>query len=333
MAPPVPLAPVGASLPPYAQPPTAPGSAQPPVAADPLSPPAVPGPPAYVPPGAAPGLTPPAAPYGLPPASTIPAKKFNLLGLISLIAAAVGFILVCIPPIAVIGWILLPIALIVAVVSLFMKGQGKGLGIAGLILSVVGMIAGALVGIIMLVLAAGNSAFDTTADPSPVIQPIAEEPEEDAPERDADVTATGAEGTETNPIPLGETYVGDDWEVTINAIQLDAGASIANENQFNDDAPSGTEYALVDVTLTYVGDDEAGVLPVMVGFTYLTLAREELDRAFVVAPGGMDSLTELTTGNTVSGNIVLTIPPADGTDGLISVRPGITIERVYFSLE
>ena len=75
----------------------------------------------------------------LSPAPTSKTPR-NTLGLVALIIAVVGFIFACIPGALIVGWVLLPIAFILGLVSLFMKGRGKGLGLAAIILSVVGTV-------------------------------------------------------------------------------------------------------------------------------------------------------------------------------------------------
>ena len=71
-----------------------------------------------------------------------PKKPLNVLGLIALITAALGFIFACIPGALIVGWILLPIAFVLALVSLFLKDKPKWMGITALILSIVGTIVG-----------------------------------------------------------------------------------------------------------------------------------------------------------------------------------------------
>lgn len=78
-------------------------------------------------------------------------RLLNVPGLVSLILAGAGVLLGCVPivrqlfPLAwVAGMILLPVAFILAIVSLFLKNRGKALGIAGLIVSVLGSVIAAI---------------------------------------------------------------------------------------------------------------------------------------------------------------------------------------------
>ena len=77
-----------------------------------------------------------------PPGPTKAKKPRNVLGLIALITAALGFIFACIPGALIVGWILLPIAFVLALVSLFIKDKAKWMGITALIVSIVGTIVG-----------------------------------------------------------------------------------------------------------------------------------------------------------------------------------------------
>ena len=90
-----------------------------------------------------------------------------MVGLIALITAVLGFIFACVPGALIVGWVLLPIAFILALVSLFVKDKPKGMGIAALIVSVVGTIVGFVV-FFAVVGSSVDNAFgsgDTTVAP------------------------------------------------------------------------------------------------------------------------------------------------------------------------
>ena len=77
---------------------------------------------------------------GTPPPQINSKKQPNVLGLIALITAVIGFIFSCIPGALIIGWILLPIGFILALVALFMKDKVKWTAVTALIVSIVGTI-------------------------------------------------------------------------------------------------------------------------------------------------------------------------------------------------
>lgn len=78
------------------------------------------------------------------PAPDSTGAKPHVLGIIALAVAVLGFIFACIPGALIVGWILLPIAFVLAIVALFLKGR-KWPAIAALVTSIVGTIVGAVV--------------------------------------------------------------------------------------------------------------------------------------------------------------------------------------------
>ena len=100
-----------------------------------------------------------------------------------------------------------------------------------------------------------------------------------------------------DPIAVGTaTDVGEGWTLTVNGLNPDAAAVIA-ANDFNEPAPDGSEYVLVDVTLAFAGEgsmspaavdlDLVGDSNVAVGGGGCSVSFDsELDRfADVFAPG------------------------------------------------
>src|SRR5699024_8636442 len=137
-----------------------------------------------------------------PPQAPQPAKQKNVVGIIALIVAIVGFIFACIPGALIVGWVLLPIAFILSLVSLFLKGKKKGTGIAGLIISVVGTIVGVIV-FFALAASAVNDAFDPgdvefSSAPAASDSAAAAGDQEVAAEDSDAGSSAGAEGTREN---------------------------------------------------------------------------------------------------------------------------------------
>lgn len=126
------------------------------------------------------------------PATTIssatPKAKPHLLGYIALGAAAVGFIFACIPGALIVGWVLLPIAFILGIVALFLKG-GKWPAIVAIVVSIVGTIVGVVV-FMSVVSAAFEDSFG--AGDSSVTQP-SEGAEESEPAEEAEEAPAAAD--------------------------------------------------------------------------------------------------------------------------------------------
>ncbi|MGK4186588.1 tripartite tricarboxylate transporter TctB family protein [Rothia koreensis] len=89
-----------------------------------------------------------------------PPKSRNVLGVVALVAAVVGFVFACIPGALIVGWILLPIAFILGIVSLFLTGKGKWPGLTAIIVSIVGTV----IGFVVFIGVVGSSIDDAIHD-------------------------------------------------------------------------------------------------------------------------------------------------------------------------
>lgn len=263
----------------------------------------------------------------LDPASAEPPtkKKLNVLALVSAIVAAVGFIFACIPGALIVGWILLPIAFVLSIVSLFLKGDKKWLGIVGLIVSIIGTIVGVVV-FLGVIANAANDAFgggDTT-----VSQPAeSEQPEEDAAEEPAEeAPAEAAQGSRDNPAPVGTEISNSDWSVVVNSVNPDGNAVVSEANQFNEPAPAGSHYVIVNYTVTYKGADSSYAAEVMLDLVTSTGNVVNSYDALVVLTDGM-GLDELYTDASATGSQAFLVP--DGETFLVRVQPGILADEAF----
>lgn len=255
-------------------------------------------------------------------------KQRNVIGLVALIAAIVGFIFACIPGALIIGWVLLPIAFILAIVSLFLKGKPKGMGITALILSIVGTIIGFIV-FFSVVTSSVDDAFggsDTTVS-APTAEAAGNAP--------AAENSAAQAGTRENPSPLGSAVESKDWRVVVNSVTFAASDAVAAANQFNDPPAAGSEYILVNYSATYLGDDANGQTPMFVSVDYVTADGKTIDQfdQSVVAPDAIDSSNTLYKGGTVTGNIAIQVPTATADQGVLAVEPGIIADKVFVALK
>lgn len=140
-------------------------------------------------------------------------------------------------------------------------------------------------------------------------------------------------GSRDNPLPLGETFEYDDWSVTVNSFNADATAEVLAENMFNEEPAEGTTYALINASVTYLGDDsEMPALGTDISFVTSTGETVSAWESMTVAPDALDSTKELYTGGTVTGNVVVQIPADDA--GTIRVRLGLfDTEDAFFGLQ
>ncbi|GAA1182136.1 DUF4352 domain-containing protein [Nesterenkonia xinjiangensis] len=284
------------------------------------------------------------------PVAVEAAPSRNVLGIIALITAILGTIFACVPGALILGWALLPIAFVLALVSLFLKGKKRGAGIAGLIVSVVGTV----IGVIVFFAVVADAFDDTFTDETIVSAPEEGEgddgeaasgaEDEAATEEEADVVASSdddeapaddaEQGTRANPYPLGSEITASDWAVTVNSVDLDATDAILAENPFNEDPEEGHAYILVDLSVQYIGDDPEGDIP-MVSVDYVSAEGNTFRSSdmMTVAPDSFDSMGTLYEGASTTGNIALHVP-ADGVeDGVLKVSPGMFADDVFVAVD
>ncbi|WP_454728233.1 DUF2510 domain-containing protein [Cellulosimicrobium protaetiae] len=284
----------------------------------------------------APGGTGGTAPFSAPPQVAVepPATKPHPLGWVALAVAVVGFVFACIPGALIVGWVLLPIAFVLAIVGFFLRGK-KWPVITALVLSVVGTVVGFVVFLTVVSDSVDEAFGDSDVTVSP---PDSEEPAADgestesaeAPEPEQEEAADDA-GSRENPVPLGTVVSGDDFDVTINSVQLDATDAVMAANQFNEAPPEGSTYALVNATITYTGEESGFALEVTID--YVTSTGEVLASydSFAVPPEPELGLDELYNGGTTTGNVVIAVPAGDA--GLIRVTPGLFADEVFVATQ
>ena len=270
------------------------------------------------------------APTQTPPPGPTKAKKpRNVLGLIALITAALGFIFACIPGALIVGWILLPIAFVLALVSLFIKDKAKWMGITALIVSIVGTIVGFTV--FFSVLATSVDDAIGSGD-TKVVQPSSAA---------SDTGGAAAEkpaanvGTRENPHPIGSVIESDEWRVVINSVTLAATDAVVAGNQFNDPPAAGSEYIMVNYSTTYIGDDADGQMPAFVSIDFVTAEGTTVNKLdnYAVAPEPIDTTSTLYKDGTATGNMVIAVPTASASQGVLAVRPGMLGDKVFVAVK
>src|SRR5690606_26059996 len=119
-------------------------------------------------------------------------------------------------------------------------------------------------------------ATEPAIEEEAVEEPVAEEP------------AAPVEGSRENPYALGTTVSNEEWEVTVNGVQLAATEAVLAANIINPTPDEGDEYILVNVTATYVGAD-VGTPAIDLGFGYVTSDGIAIDglSTFAVAPDAL----------------------------------------------
>ena len=277
-------------------------------------------------PEAQPAYSPPAE--ALPPKAVKAKKPRNVLGIVALIASVLGFIFACIPGALIIGWILLPIAFVLGIVSLFLKDKSKWMGLTALIVSIVGTIVG-----ISVFFAVVSSSIDDALGSG---ETTVVEPSEGAAADDgAAEEPAAASGTRANPYPIGSVIESDDWRVVVNSVTLAATEAVVAGNQFNEAPTEGSEYILVNYSATYIGDDADGQMPAFVSVEYVTAdgtTVNGLDK-MVIAPDSIDTMSTLYTEGTATGNVAVEVPSASAGQGVLAITPGMLADKVFVAVQ
>lgn len=260
----------------------------------------------------------------LPPQPAKAKKQLNVVGLIAVITAALGFIFACIPGALIVGWILLPIAFILALVSLFLKDKAKWMGITALIVSIVGTIVGTIV-FFAVVATSFDNAFGS-GDTKVLETSNAGGNGGEAKEEPAAKT-----GTRENPSPIGSVIESEDWRVVINSVTLAASDAVIAANFFNEPPTEGSEYIIVNYSATYIGDDPDGQTP-WVTVEYVTVNGTTVNK-FAVAPEPIDTMSTLYKDGTATGNKAIEVPTATAGQGVLAVRPGMFADKIYVAVQ
>jgi hypothetical protein len=255
-----------------------------------------------------------------PYAQAAPPKQTNVLGIVALCVAGVGFIFACIPGALIVGWVLLPIGFILAIVALFLKGKGKSLALTALIVSVVGTV----VGFVVFFAVVANSFSEALGGTdSSITQPSSSASAKGSQSE----PASGKIGTRSNPAAIGAQIKSNDYTITINSVNLNGTDAVMAANEFNDQPDSGTAYAVINATVTYTGKDSGNTS--VIGIAYVTASGNVLNTydKLVIGPDPQLDGQELYSGASATGNVVLQVPVGD--NGLIRVRPGLIADELF----
>ncbi|MFD0094696.1 DUF4352 domain-containing protein [Bacillus cereus] len=217
------------------------------------------------------------------------------------------------------GWVLLPIAFILGIVGLFMSNRTRGTSIAAVIVSIVGTIVSAVV-FLTLVGDAFDDAFntDTEVSISDTGTPDGAVPE--PADRGSEV------GSRNNPARIGATITSGDWQVVVNSFVPNANQQVQDANSFNDEPDPGTQYAVVNLTVTYRGEESSDANEVSV--VYVTDQGNVFttyDNSAVPPAPSLDG--ELYNGAAATGNKAIQIP--QNAPGLLRLRLGVLGDEVF----
>ncbi len=114
--------------------------------------------------------------------------------------------------------------------------------------------------------------------------------------------------------PLGTAVdVGGGWTFGLANYQPEAGSAVATENEYNEAAPAGQQYAMIEVTATYNGpDDKASVFlaPTLKAVGPTKKSYDQYDCSAVL-PNQLDVAADVFAGASITGNVCFVVDAAD----------------------
>jgi hypothetical protein len=263
------------------------------------------------------------APPGYPMPGQPPPPQKKGLAITALVLSIVALVLCLIPVInnfaIVLGLVGLGFA-IAALVIASKRQQKKGMAIAALIMSVVAII-GAIVSQLIFV-AALNSVSDAIEEGSDGVVPLTQEQQSEAAERPA--------------LGLGESSaVGDEYNVTVNAVNLDATEDILAVNEFNE-GPQG-QFVLIDLSVEYTGSEEGDPwIDLGVNFVGSDARQYDSSTCTVLLEKNGSDVPTLENGGKGDYQVCMDVPAEAVQDAQIFVEPTVSFDndsRVYWAVK
>lgn len=241
-----------------------------------------------------------------PPPQTVPhrGKGLAVAALVLGIVAAAG----CLVPLLNIGSIVLAVVgLALGIVALARRADGKGLSIAGVVLSGVAIVVAIAVNVAA---GAALTAVDEAVDQAAT----------DAANGYSTVEPEAAEEVAASALALGTPAEVGDYSVTVTAVNQDATQVIADANSFN--AAADGRYVLVDLTATYNGDQpEANPwIDLTTGFQGTDARNYSTTSCDAVVPNAAFDQPGLRAGGTASYQVCFDVPVEAIAGGLVSVE-------------
>lgn len=178
----------------------------------------------------------------------------------------------------------------------------------------------------MFLLVGCSSAADVAEEPATEVDVV--QPDPATSEEAGDVVV--AQGTESDPWPVGTPVTVGDWELTVNSWQPNVNAEVEAAGDDMSMLQDGEQYALLNVTMTWLGEGVGDNS--LVNMQYMPSGGNTISSswsAWGTTPGdGKLAYEELVTGGTVTGDMLYTVD-AGNTEGVFMVV-GKTIDDVQY---
>lgn len=243
----------------------------------------------------------------------------SVLGIVALVIAALGFVFACIPFVQVVGWILLPVALVLAIVALFLEGR-KWPAITALVVSIVGAIVGAVVAAIV-----AFNVFGQFIDSGVIQEEIREGLEEEfgTPVPTESSPPAETESGSAAGLDFGETMAwGDGVTMTVSEPESFSPSDLA---------VGGDQSVDLVFTLTITNDSSENVQPVVVSMLASggTEATRIIDIGAEGGQVGIPPTTPIPPGESITWQEAWSV--ADAASLTMQTAPSFGYEPVVFT--
>lgn len=249
-----------------------------------------------------------------------------------------GMIFACIEGVMIVGWFLLPLSVIFGVAALSKKGKRKVSALVAILVAVFGVVIsyGVFSNLpVKSMHAAYGAFFDSEVEAgSPVRDSLESSLKDDeaAPKaRTADENSNRSvsDATRTHPVAIGETVSNLDWDLVVNSFTAGADELVAAASIVNAPPEPGFQYAVVNLTLTYKGEDSEFAQHWPVAFVADDgNVYNWFDRTIVAPEPELEG--EMYEGASVTGNVAIHIPI--DKPGVLRVGLGNSRDEVFVAV-
>ena len=255
-----------------------------------------------------------------------PTQGSNGLAVAGFVLGILGFLGSFIPIVNIGAIVLALIGAVLAAVGLARSKSvraGKGLAVAGLLLSVLAVIIAIIINV-ALGSAVQQAVKDTTS--TTVKTPSSTKGQDRSGGSASSVIGT----TRANPAPVGTSVTGDNWTVKINSVKT------ANQDSMGQAAEAGKILLVVNMTATYNGQDEQGESAFST-VKYVAPNGRSYDgtdgSTLFIPRNQFDLMKTLYHGASQTGNDMIEIPAANWRQGVLSVSPGMLSDDTFVAVK
>ena len=255
-----------------------------------------------------------------------PTQGSNGLAVAGFVLGILGFLGSFIPIVNIGAIVLALIGAVLAAVGLARSKSvraGKGLAVAGLVLSVLAVIIAIIIDV-----AVGSAVDKAVEDTTSTTVKTPSSTHDQGSSGGSESSKIGT--TRANPAPIGTSVTGDDWTVKINSVKT------ANQDSMGQAAEVGKVLLVVNMTATYDGHDEQGDSPFST-VKYVAPNGRSYDgidgNTLFIPHNQFDLMKTLYHGASEMGNDMIEIPAANWRQGVLSVSPGMFSDDTFVAVK